>query len=353
LITRFEKRGVGVFIIIFSQSGIAFAKAMPHQAKIYKSPWDFIWIWKKLFKVLDLSMTFVIRHELWPAFLTSAKEQGGKLVLIDAVLSSSQGSIIGTYLKRWLYRKFDIICAVQQMDQEILSTSFRIPSENIHVTGDTKYDRVFERIEERATQFIEIQTRLDEVWVRQKRMIIGSAWPADVELILPYFAQTMRFKSWQLIIAPHDVNQSMIETFSAECHNHKLTYMHWSEVQKSPTTRDFDVLIIDTLGILAELYQCANLAFVGGALHHRVHNVLEPACRGLGLGFGPHYQTSQEAKWLVERGLATVVKTMDDLDRWWFAYETAENVRNKKLLIEVRSLCGASDHIFQILSESF
>ena len=67
------------------------------------------------------------------------------------------------------------------------------------------------------------------------------------------------------------------------------------------------VLIIDGMGLLAEFYGCADLALVGGGIHNRVHNVLEPAVRGLYLSYGPRYHTSKEAIGLVNDDLVTVV----------------------------------------------
>lgn len=51
-------------------------------------------------------------------------------------------------------------------------------------------------------------------------------------------------------------------------------------------------MVIDRVGFLSELYGACHLAFVGGALHHKVHNVLEPLCYGLPIAFGPRYHTS-------------------------------------------------------------
>jgi 3-deoxy-D-manno-octulosonic-acid transferase len=40
---------------------------------------------------------------------------------------------------------------------------------------------------------------------------------------------------------------------------------------------DFDVFIIDTIGILTKIYSYADIAFVGGGGNPGVHNLLEPA----------------------------------------------------------------------------
>src|SRR5207342_2160368 len=56
-----------------------------------------------------------------------------------------------------------------------------------------------------------------------------------------------------------------------------------------------DVVILDTLGELALLYQLATVVFVGGSLaDHGGHNILEPAAFGKPVVFGPHMQNFKE-----------------------------------------------------------
>ncbi len=56
-----------------------------------------------------------------------------------------------------------------------------------------------------------------------------------------------------------------------------------------------DVVVLDTLGELAQLYQLATAVFVGGSLvDHGGHNILEPAIFGKPIVFGPHMQNFKE-----------------------------------------------------------
>ena len=56
-----------------------------------------------------------------------------------------------------------------------------------------------------------------------------------------------------------------------------------------------DVVVLDTVGELAQLYQLATAAFVGGSLvDHGGHNILEPAIFGKPVVFGPHMQNFKE-----------------------------------------------------------
>ena len=56
-----------------------------------------------------------------------------------------------------------------------------------------------------------------------------------------------------------------------------------------------DVVVLDSIGELAQLYQVATAVFVGGSLiDHGGHNILEPAMFGKPIVFGPHMQNFQE-----------------------------------------------------------
>jgi 3-deoxy-D-manno-octulosonic-acid transferase len=77
----------------------------------------------------------------------------------------------------------------------------------------------------------------------------------------------------KFIIAPHNIKRNQIEQFKT------VSQKKQSYSQKSRgNLADFDVFIIDTIGILTKIYSYADIAFVGGGFGNPgVHNLLEPA----------------------------------------------------------------------------
>ena len=77
-----------------------------------------------------------------------------------------------------------------------------------------------------------------------------------------------------------------------------------------------DVIVLDSIGELAQLYQLATVAFVGGSLaDHGGHNILEPAIFGKPIVFGPHMQNFREiAETFIASGAAIQVASERDLD---------------------------------------
>ncbi len=114
-----------------------------------------------------------------------------------------------------------------------------------------------------------------------------------------------------------------------------------------------EFLLVDVLGDLPELYGCAHLAWVGGALHYRVHNVLEPACRGLYLCFGPMFETSQEAKVLVDRGLARVIHNGHEFYRWYKNLSWTTQPPHQAMWQAVVEQKGASDRMMQEIAATW
>ena len=71
-----------------------------------------------------------------------------------------------------------------------------------------------------------------------------------------------------------------------------------------------DVVILDTIGELAQLYQVATAVFVGGSLVDAGgHNILEPAVFGKPIVFGPHMENFAEiARTFLDNGAAVQVR---------------------------------------------
>ncbi|NBQ54585.1 MAG: hypothetical protein EBU49_13545, partial [Proteobacteria bacterium] len=80
-----------------------------------------------------------------------------------------------------------------------------------------------------------------------------------------------------------------------------------------------DFLLLSQMGILAELYSLADVAWVGGACHHKVHNVLEPASHGTRLACGVKFRNSPEAVQMVGEGILLSIASPDQLADWLIA----------------------------------
>jgi 3-deoxy-D-manno-octulosonic-acid transferase len=83
------------------------------------------------------------------------------------------------------------------------------------------------------------------------------------------------------------------------------------------------------VGVLAEAYAHAHVAYVGGAFSTGVHSVIEPAIAGLPVVFGPKHDNSYEAGQLLERHAASSVNTEEETYAALARYLTNEAERRK------------------------
>jgi 3-deoxy-D-manno-octulosonic-acid transferase len=207
-----------------------------------------------------------------------------------------------------VYRHITLHCAISESDaarfQQLCSSKYQVV-----VTGDTRYEQVYRRAisVEPDTEFFPGQAIFN-----RSIFIAGSTYADDEEVILEAY-QILRKDAPErlphLILVPHEPTSERIDEILSVLNQRQLTYRCFSKLDNDVSFERIDVLIIDTVGILAKLYQLADIAFVGGSFHGSVHNVMEPAAMAKPILFGPTIQNAYETSLLLERGAAKLVRT--------------------------------------------
>jgi 3-deoxy-D-manno-octulosonic-acid transferase len=126
----------------------------------------------------------------------------------------------------------------------------------------------------------------------------------------------------KFIIAPHEITETFLQTIERVIQVKSIRY---SKVA-GQNLEDYQVLIIDNVGLLSRLYRYGEFAFVGGAFGKGLHNILEAACYGLPIFFGnKSYQRFQEATDLIHRGGAFAVASHTELKEKFEMINLPEN----------------------------
>jgi 3-deoxy-D-manno-octulosonic-acid transferase len=234
-----------------------------------------------------------VKFDLWPNLIWSAHDAGIPVILIDGTLSGSsyRFSRIGRLFYRAVYRDLDAILAISHADAERFRAS--APGHaKILVAGDTRFDRVAQR--KRHAADIPIQTAGRTVFVA------GSLWPEDEPCIMPALERLLgEMDGLTLVIAPHEPSREYVAHFETWARERRLDAARLSQIESGSTAR---CIVVDSVGILAELYRMADMAYVGGGFSTGVHSVIEPAIMGIPVLFGPAHANSFEALELVRRG---------------------------------------------------
>ena len=136
-------------------------------------------------------------------------------------------------------------------------------------------------------------------------IVVGSSWPKDENLLLDFINNNNL--NVKFIIAPHNIKKEQIEELK---NNISKKVVLFTEME-GKALAEYDVFIIDTIGILTKIYSYADIAYVGGGFGKSgVHNLLEPATFAVPVVIGPNYSRFAEAIALVNiGGCISVAKT--------------------------------------------
>jgi 3-deoxy-D-manno-octulosonic-acid transferase len=349
LVHRLESEGTFTHTFFFSNSGFDYAKARNFAFSCSKAPLDLPRYWRPLLNEISPMASFVIRYELWPGFLFCANEYG-PLYLVNA--SQSHRGLDA--IKRSLLKFFKIIFFTN--NDSLVEEISHVQATVVKIVGDTKYDRVLERATTNSQQIAELREKIIQSYGDRKVVVLGSCWPKDVEIFLSGWQQLSSNEQNQvaLIFAPHDVTQEHIKHIEQQILAVKSDYIRFSRWMNDPSlAHGGTAMVIDTVGKLAEVYGAATCAMVGGAMHHKVHNVLEPAAHKLAICFGPRFESQREASLFVENGIATVVSNGEDVALWLRSLIYGQNKSGEAAWQQVKDLAGATDKILGSLPELY
>ncbi|HMA44105.1 MAG TPA: glycosyltransferase N-terminal domain-containing protein [Gemmatimonadales bacterium] len=258
--------------------------------------------------------------DVWPELTLAAAARGVRLGLISATVAESS-SRLAWPVRRWAapaYAALDRIGAISPEDAARLE---RLGARRaaITVTGDTRYDSVAQRAE-RLDRAREPFASLAAGGIGRFTIVAGSTWPADETVLLPAFARLRaegERSPTRLILAPHEPTSRHLAGIEAAARNAGLPHpVPLSRLAVSTGAWDAPLVVIDQIGLLADLYALGQAAFVGGGYHRAgLHSVLEPAVFGVPVAFGPRWRMSRDAAMLIARGGAVALPSPGEAER--------------------------------------
>jgi len=291
-----------IVLTFFSPSGYEVRKNSTVADVIVYLPLDTKSNAEKFLKLVHPEMAFFIKYEYWPNYLNALKERNIPTHLFSGIFRKDQ-----VFFKWYggFYRK--ALTAFKQFFVQNESSKLllqQIGFNNVKVSGDTRFDRVLKILErDNSLDFIE------KFKNNQLTIVCGSTWPKDEAQLLD-FINTYSF-GVKFIIAPHNVKPEQISELKSSISKKTILF---SEL-KNKNLADYDVFIIDTIGILTKIYSYADIAYVGGGFGTSgLHNILEPATFGIPIVIGPNYQKFSEAVALVNMGGCISVKNKKELE---------------------------------------
>lgn len=273
---------------------------------------------KQFMEIVRPEMAFFIKYEYWPNYLNALKVSETPTYLVSGIFRENQAFF------KWyggFYRKgldaFEHFFVQNSTSKELALT---LGKSNVTVSGDTRFDRV--------AAILERDNNLDYISEFKNNtltIVAGSSWPKDESLLVDFINSTS--VPLKFIIAPHNIEPDQIlelkNSITKKC-------VLFSE-NSSASLAEFDVFIIDVVGILTKIYSYADIAYVGGGFGNPgVHNILEPATFGVPIIIGPNFSHFAEATALVNMGGCVSISDKESLFVILEILINNEDIRNEK-----------------------
>ncbi len=271
-----------IVLTFFSPSGYEVKKDSSAADVICYLPLDTKKNAQDFVKIVQPEFAIFVKYEFWPNYLTQLHNQNISTYLVSGIFRKEQ--LFFKWYGKWMRKSlkaFNHFFVQNKRSEQLLHT---INFTNTSITGDTRFDRVIEIVSrDNSLPFIE---RFKN---KTTTIVYGSSWPEDEAVYIDFINTTT--KSVKHIIAPHNINKHHVEKLKKSITKSVLLYSQMPDKK----LEDYDVFIIDSIGLLTKIYSYADISYVGGAFKTGLHNTLEPATFGTPIIIGPKYHKFQEA----------------------------------------------------------
>lgn len=257
---------------------------------------------QEFLKLVHPDLVFFIKYEYWLNYLSELKNQNTPTYLISGILRENQ------MFFKWyggFYRKvLDTFTYFFVQNENSKKLLLQLKKTNTAVSGDTRFDRVAAILEKDNTLDFIANFKNDTLTV-----VVGSSWPKDEHLLVNFINSNN--SNVKFIIAPHNIKEEQIQQLKNSIKKKTILFSE----KENRNLAEYDVLIINTIGILTKIYSYADIAYVGGGFGNPgVHNILEPATFGVPIVIGPNYSHFAEATALVNLEGCITVSNKKELD---------------------------------------
>ncbi|MFT3737359.1 MAG: glycosyltransferase N-terminal domain-containing protein [Breznakibacter sp.] len=289
-----------VLLTFFSPSGYEVRKNYLFADYVFYLPGDTRKNAARFIGAIKPEMAFFIKYEFWFHYLKELHTRQIPVYGVSVIFREHQPFF--KWYGGWFRQILGFYARFYLQDKKSLDLLGKAGYSHAEVCGDTRFDRVFEIAS--ACKEVEIaRLFVDDC---DKVIVAGSTWYKDEQLLAQYINTHPNAK---LILVPHEVHEEHINKTQALF---KVPVFRYTQAPHS--AKHFQVMIVNTIGLLSSLYRYGNLAYIGGGFGKGIHNTLEAATFGKPVVFGPNYKKFKEANDLIEKGSGFPVWNYDDLN---------------------------------------
>ena len=282
-----------ILLTFFSASGFEIKKNTALANWVFYLPADTTSNAKKFINLVNPIKVVFIKYEFWFNYMSQLKKQNIPFYSVSTIFR--EGQVFFKY--QWFAKQLKNVTHFFVQDEKSAELLNSIGFSNFTISGDNRFDSVV------ANTKNPTKIALVELFSKNKKTIIcGSTWAKDDIILIQYIKN---HPENNYVIAPHELDNIS----NLQKQSNGLLYSNANEKNIFTT----NVLIIDSIGLLATIYQYGNLAYIGGGFGSGIHNILEAASFGLAVIFGPNYQKFNEAISLINKKGAMSISNYEEL----------------------------------------
>ena len=331
---RTQKPNCFILLTFFSPSGYETRKNYKEVSMVSYLPIDTIRNAKKFLEIIKVNQIIFVKYEFWYNYMITAKDKKIPIYYIAFILRSNQ------YFFKWYGKWFrEQLKNISHFFAQNTDTSNYLKSigiQNVSVVGDPRFDRVIHNSQNKKS------FPIIEAWLQNSKvLVIGSSWNKDIDLLI----NTINNFEGKIIVAPHEIKENNIQYITAKL---KIPFVRYTNIQDT-IPKECKILIINTIGILSQLYQYANFNYIGGGFGKGIHNTLEALAFGNPVLFGPQYKKFEEAKAIIKHGIGYTVQNQLELIECIQKIEANPGIYQHKIKKYLLENQGASGKIIEMI----
>ncbi len=338
---RKEHPAYRILLTFFSPSGYEIRKNYEGADYIFYLPVDTPANARRFVDLVKPEKVFFVKYEYWYFYFRALHRRNIPLYIVSAIFRKDQWFFkkgpVGKWYRNLLHMTSHLF--VQQPESLKLLNTYGIT--HASSVGDTRFDRVA------AIAAAGKELPLIEAFKKESPVLVaGSSWKPDEDLLIEYINQSEGLK---FIFAPHEIKPVNVQRILSSVNKPAVCL---SQATTEQIAR-YEVLIIDSIGLLSSVYRYATVAYIGGGFGVGIHNTLEAAIYNIPVLFGPNYSRFNEAVMLKKQGVAYPILNFHDLKNSLDSLFADENLRAeiaKSCRSYTQSNLGATE---KILSKVF
>lgn len=328
-----------ILLTFFSPNGYEARCHWPVVDWVFYLPFDTRRNMRRFLDIVRPSKAVFTIGELWPNLMREIRRRGidASIMSVRTEENSSLFGLFGMGRRKSFRTCFSHVLVQNELSRKLLE-GIGVP--HVQKVGDARVDRVLKIAAEPWSN------ALVERWCGNRKVLVAGCTSSlqDDDLVI---AIANAHPDKKILVVPKEMNPDPMQRMIAAVNGRGALYSSFENGEKG--IEDVQVLIVDKVGMLAQLYRYGYAAVVGGGFAYMPHSVIEPAVYGLPVLVGPIYSREVHFVQLLALGAGTSVQTPEEAVAWFDSLPARREAMSEKASAYCRANAGATDAIMHII----